>query len=168
MHTIDRLDVKILDRLNKNARVGIAELATELGVSRATIHQRLRNLEENDVLLGFRPILNLAAVGVPIQALVSLELDQRRLTEIIAGLRQLPEVLEVSIQAGREDVLVHVALPSLEALQELTAAIVAIEGVRKTTSTFSVSTPITYRVQPLLEHLTQDRGWGRSTPAPTA
>ena len=72
------------------------------------------------------------------------------------------------IQAGREDLLVQVAIPSLEALQELTASMVAIKGVRKTTSTFSVATPIAYRVQPLLNKITEDTGWGRSTPAVTS
>lgn len=166
MTSIDRLDIEILGKLTLNARAGIAELAAELGVSRNTIQMRIRRLEETEVLGGFRPIINLSAVGMPIQALISLELDQRLLTQVVKGLEALPEVLEVKIQAGREDLLVHVALSSLEALQKLTSAIVDIDGVRKTTSTFSVATPIAYRVQPLLDHITQDAGWGRATPAP--
>jgi DNA-binding Lrp family transcriptional regulator len=102
---------------------------------------------------------------LPVQALISIELDQRLLADIIEGLEKIPEVLEVKIQAGREDLLVHVAISSLEALQVLTSAIVDIDGVRKTTSTFSVATPIPFRVQPLLEHVTSDAGWGRATPA---
>jgi DNA-binding Lrp family transcriptional regulator len=164
--TIDELDALILGKLTLNARVGIADLAGELGVSRNTVQLRIRRLEDTGVLTGFRPIINLSAVGLPVQALISLELDQRRLKDIVAGLKLLPEVLEVKIQAGREDLLVHVALTSLEALQVLTSAIVDIEGVRKTTSTFSVETPIPFRVQPLLELITQNAGWGRSTPAP--
>jgi DNA-binding Lrp family transcriptional regulator len=165
--TIDRLDAEVLGRLTANARVGIAELASALGVSRNTIQLRMRRLEETGVLRGFTPNIDFAAIGAPVQALISLELDQRRLDDIVAGLRRLPEVLEVQIQAGREDLLVHVAIRSLEALQVLTSAIVDIEGVRKTTSTFSVSTPIPFRVQPLLEALTSDAGWGRSTPNPS-
>ena len=166
MTTIDRLDAEILGKLTINARTGIAELAAELGVSRNTVQLRIRRLEDTGVLIGFQPIIDLSAVGMPVQALISLELDQRRLTEIIAGLKKLPEVLEVKIQAGREDLLVHVAISSLEALQVLTSAVVDIDGVRKTTSTFSVATPIPFRVQPLLEHITSEAGWGRSTPAP--
>ncbi|GAA3518124.1 Lrp/AsnC ligand binding domain-containing protein [Aeromicrobium panaciterrae] len=167
MTSIDQLDFELLAKLTVNARAGIAELATDLGVSRNTIHMRLRRLQETGVLMGFRPVINFSAVGMPVQALVSLELDQRRLANVVEGLRGLPEVLEVKIQAGREDLLVHVAISSLEALQVLTAAIVDIEGVRKTTSTFSVATPIPFRVQPLLDHITTGTGWGRSTPAPT-
>lgn len=168
MATIDRLDVEILVRLAGNARVGIAELAAELGVSRTTVQLRIRRLEEEGVLVGFQPVIDLAAVGAPVQALVTLEIDQRVMGPIVRGLQKLPEVLEVRIQAGREDLLVHVAIASLEELQELTAAIVQIDGVRKTTSTFTVSTPIPYRIEPLLRKITKDAGWGRSTPAPQA
>lgn len=166
MNSIDRLDAEIIGRLTTNARAGIADLAADLGVSRATIQTRIRRLEETGVLLGFRPIIDLSAVGMPVQAVISLELDQRKMPQVVAGLRALPAVLEIKIQAGREDLQVHVAISSLEALQVLTASIVDIDGVRKTTSTFSVATPLPYRVQPLLEHITADSGWGRSTPAP--
>lgn len=166
MTNIDRLDAQILAALTENARVGVAELAVDLGVSRNTIQTRIRRLMDTGVLSGFRPIISLPAVGMPVQALISLELDQRKMPSIIDGLRSLPQVLEVRIQAGREDLSIEVAIESLEALQELTAAVVAIDGVRKTTSSFAVSTPIPYRVQPLLDHLTAESGWGRSTPAP--
>lgn len=164
--TIDRLDVQILGQLTRNARIGTVELAGILGVSRNTVQLRIRRLEEAGILIGFRPVIDFSAIGAPVQAVISLELDQRNLPAIIEGLRALPQVLEVKIQAGREDLLVHVAISSLEALQVLTSAIVSLDGVHKTTSTFSVSTPIEFRVQPLLEQLTQQAGWGRSTPAP--
>ena len=163
---IDQLDAEILSKLIANARAGVAELASELGVSRTTVQLRMRRLEDEGVLVGFQPIINLSAIGMPVQALVTLEIDQRVMASIIRGLQMLPEVLEVRIQAGREDLLVHVAIPSLEALQELTAVVVQIDGVRKTTSTFTVSTPIPHRVEPLLRKVTRGAGWGRSTPAP--
>lgn len=168
MPTIDRLDVEILVRLTANARIGIAELASDLGVSRATVQLRLRRLEDEGILLGFRPVIDLTAIGMPIQAVVTLDIDQRLMAPILRGLQALPEVLEVRIQAGREDLVVHVALGSLEGLQQLTAAIVRIDGVRKTTSTFTVATPVPHRVEPLLRMMTADAGWGRSTPAPHA
>jgi DNA-binding Lrp family transcriptional regulator len=162
---IDKLDVRILGALTANARAGIAELSAQLGVSRNTVQTRISRLEETGVLIGFRPIINFSNIGMPVQALISIELDQRLLPEITKGLEKIPEVLEVKIQAGREDLLVHVAISSLEAMQALTSTIVDIDGVRKTTSTFSVATPIPFRVQPLLEHVTSAAGWGRATPA---
>lgn len=168
MSGIDQLDVEILAKLTANARAGVAEIATALGISRATVQIRMRRLESEGILVGFQPIINLPAVGMPVQALVSLEIDQRLMPSIVRGLQALPAVLEVRIQAGREDLLVQVAIGSLEEHQKLTAAIVAIDGVRKTTSTFTVSTPVPYRVQPLLNEVARGTGWGRSTPAPPA
>ena len=167
MPTIDRLDAEILRLLTDDARMGVAEMAERLSVSRNTVQLRMSRLVDHGILKGFRPVIDLAAIGMPVQALVSVELDQRLLGSIVRGLAQLPEVIEVKIQAGREDILVHVAISSLEALQVLTASIVGIDGVRKTNSTFSVATPVPFRVQPLLHKLTEDTGWGRSTPAPT-
>lgn len=168
MTTIDRLDVEILGRLASTARPGIAEIAGALGVSRATVQQRIKRLEDERVFRGYRPVIDLPRVGLAVQALTTLEIDQRAMGSIVEGLAALPEVLEVRIQAGREDLLVSVAIESLEALQSLTAAIVAIDGVRKTNSTFTVATPVPYRAQPALEKLTAEAGWGRSTPAVTA
>ena len=168
MVTIDRLDVEILGRLADAARAGVAEIAAALGVSRATVHQRLKHLQDEGIFHGYQPIIDLTRVGLTVQALISLEIDQRVMGRIVEGLATLPEVLEVRIQAGREDLLVRVCIESLGALQTLTAAIVAIDGVRKTTSTFTVATPVPYRDQPLLEKITAGAGWGRSTPAPQA
>ena len=164
---IDRLDAEIISTLEGNARIGIAELAAELGVSRTTIQLRLRRLEDEGVLLGFQPIVNLRKVGAAVEALITLEIDQRRMSTVVRGLHALPEVLEVRIQAGREDILAHVGIASLEDLQALTTAIVGIEGVRKTTSMFTVSTPVRHRLAPLLRKLTAEAGWGRANPAPT-
>ena len=166
MATIDRLDAEIISALTENARIGIAELASALGVSRTTVQLRLKRLEDDGILLGFQPIINLAKVGAQVEALITLEIDQRQMRDIIRGLHALPEVLEVRIQAGREDLLAHIGIGSLEELQALTAAIVAIDGVRKTTSTFTVSTPVRFRLAPLLRKLTRTSGWGRANPAP--
>jgi len=163
---IDQLDADIISKLADDARIGIAELAAALGVSRTTVQLRLRRLTEDGILLGFQPIINLSAVGAPVQALITLEIDQRRMGGIVRGLHAIPEVLEVRIQAGHEDLLVHVGLGSLEGLQALTASIVAIDGVRKTTSTFTVATPVRYRLAPLLRKITREAGWGRANPAP--
>lgn len=152
MPSIGQLDVEILGKLTQNAR---AALAAGLGVSRSTVQFRLRRLESEGILLGsIRSSISRALV-VPVQALVTLEIDQTVMARIVHGLKSLPEVLEVRIQAGREDLLVHVAIGSLDELQVLTAAIVEIDGVRPTTSTFTVATPIPYRVQPLLNEVTQ-------------
>lgn len=166
MISIDRLDSELLKRLDSNARAGVADLAAQLGISRNTVLARLQRLEKRGVLQKFRPVVDLEAAGIPVQAFVGLELDQRQLRNVVIALSQIPEVLEVTTQAGREDLLVRVASATLQELQAAAARMVDIPGVRHTNTTLTVSTPLPYRVQPLLDHLTKELGWGRSTPLP--
>lgn len=164
--TIDRLDSQILDRLTRNARMGLAELSNQLGVARNTVQARLRGLQTSGALTGFRPAIDLEAVGVPVQAFVGLELDQRQLDQVVEGLTAMPGVLEINTQAGREDLLVRVASETHAELQRTVTEMIDVPGVRRSTTTLIVSTPLPFRTQPLLDHLTRDAGYGRSTPLP--
>jgi DNA-binding Lrp family transcriptional regulator len=167
MSSIDRLDAELLKRLNANARAGVAELAGQLGVSRNTVLARLQRLESAGILKGFTPVIDLAAAGLAVQAFVGLELDQRQMAQVIQDLGEIPQVLEVTTQAGREDLLVKVAAATLADLQQAVARMIEIRGVRHSNTTLSVSTPLPYRNQPLLDHLTSEAGWGRSTALPS-
>lgn len=167
MSSIDRLDAELIKRLGVNARAGVADLAAQLGISRNTVQARLQRLEREGILKGFQPVIDLEAAGLPVQAFVGLELDQRQLPQVISGLRGIPNVLEVTTQAGREDLLVRVAAATLADLQEAVALMIQVRGVRHSNTTLSVSTPLPFRIQPLLDHLTRNSGWGRSTALPS-
>jgi DNA-binding Lrp family transcriptional regulator len=162
---LDRLDAEIIGRLTRNARAGVVELAAALGVARNTVQARLKRLEDSGVVRGFRPDVDLEAIGVPVQAFVDVELDQRRMAYVVKEIAQIPEVLEIITQAGREDLRVRVGAVTHAELQEVVVRIIDTDGVRHTTSTLAISTPLPYRVQPLLDKLTRESGYGRSTPA---
>lgn len=165
MISLDRLDVQLLGVLSRDARAGIIDIATELGIARNTVQSRLRRLEDAGVLTGFQPALDLAQAGVMTNAFIGLEVQQGRLVGIVAALRQIPQVLEIHATTGREDLLVRVATTSQAGLQVLIEQVVAIAGVVHSTTTLALTTPLPYRVLPLLEDMTRDAGWGRSTPA---
>jgi DNA-binding Lrp family transcriptional regulator len=163
---IDRLDAELLRRLRSNARAGVAELAAQIGISRNTVLARLQRLERTEILKGYQPVIDLDAAGIPVQAFVGLELEQRQLGHVVEELSRIPEVIEITTQAGREDLLVRVAAVTLQELQRAVGEMIEVHGVRRSNTTLSVSTPLPYRVQPLLDRLTQEAGWGRSTPPP--
>lgn len=165
MPRLDRLDAEIIGRLTRNARAGVVELAAALGVARNTVQARLKRLEDSGIVRGFRPDVDLEAIGVPVQAFVDVELDQRRMAYVVKEIAQIPEVLEIITQAGREDLRVRVGAVTHAELQEVVVRIIDTDGVRHTTSTLAISTPLPYRVQPLLDKLTRESGYGRSTPA---
>jgi DNA-binding Lrp family transcriptional regulator len=164
MLSIDRLDVELLEMLATDARAGVVELASRLGISRNTVQARLRRLEEGGLLTGYRPELKLEQAGVSMEAFIGLEVQQGRLASIVDALTAMPQVLEIHATTGREDLLVRVATETQADLQQLIEAIVVIAGVVHSTTTLALTTPLPYRAVPLLKHITRDAGWGRSTP----
>ncbi|MGB3480625.1 MAG: Lrp/AsnC family transcriptional regulator [Mycobacterium sp.] len=168
MLNIDRLDARLLTALSRDARVGVGELASTLGVARNTVQARLRRLTEAKVLRGYRPEIDLAEVGISVQAFVALEIRQSELQAIVASMADIPEVLEVHATTGREDLLARVATGTQAELQRLVEQIVSLPGVRHSSTTLALTTPLPYRINPLLEALTRRSGWGRATPAPEA
>jgi len=164
MLSIDRLDVELLEMLAGDARAGVVELASRLGISRNTVQARLRRLEEGGLLTGYRPELKLGQAGVSMEAFIGLEVQQGRLASIVDALVAMPQVLEIHATTGREDLLVRVATETQADLQQLIETIVGIAGVVHSTTTLALTTPLRYRAVPLLKHITRDAGWGRSTP----
>ncbi|BCO56374.1 AsnC family transcriptional regulator [Mycobacterium intracellulare M.i.198] len=164
MFSIDRLDVDLLEMLARDARAGVLELASRLGISRNTVQSRLKRLEEGGLVAGYRPELDLARIGIATQAFIGLEVQQGRLGPIVEALIGVPQVLEIHATTGREDLLVRVATETQAGLQQLIEQVVGIPGVVHSTTTLALTTPLTFRAVPLLKDMTRNAGWGRSTP----
>jgi DNA-binding Lrp family transcriptional regulator len=164
--SIDRLDVELLELLAHDARTGVVQLASTLGISRNTVQARLRRLEEGGLLTGYGPEFDLAQAGVTSLAFIGLEVQQGRLASIVDALTTIPQVLEIHATTGREDLLVRVATQTQAGLQQLIERIVLIAGVVHSTTTLALTTPLQYRAVPLLKDVVRDAGWGRSTPTP--
>jgi DNA-binding Lrp family transcriptional regulator len=126
----------------------------------------VRRLEDSGLLTGYQPSVDLAQAGLAVQAFVALEINQVGMSSVVDGLAQIPQVLEVHATTGREDLLVRVATGTQAELQELVVRILAIPGVAHSSTTLALTTPLPYRVIPLLDEATRDTGWGRSTPRP--
>jgi len=117
---MDELDSALLAALQADGRRSNRELAAALGVAPSTSLERVRALRSRGVLTGVHAAVDLVAMGRPVQAMVTVRLrPQSRATvhgfrNFVAG---LPETLQVFITTGPDDVLVHVAVASTEALQ---------------------------------------------------
>lgn len=76
MDKIDNLDKKILSILSKNARIPFKDVATECGVSRAAIHQRVQHLMENGIITGSGFDVNPKSLGYSTCTYVGLNLER--------------------------------------------------------------------------------------------
>ena len=118
---VDELDSAIVAALQADGRRSNRDLAAALGVSPSTTLERVRSLRQRGVLAGVHYVVDPAQLGRPVQAMITVRLRPQS-REVVMGFRnfvtQLPETLQVFITTGAEDLLIHVAVPSTEALRD--------------------------------------------------
>lgn len=118
---LDRVDRALLTALSGNARASGAALAAEIGVAESTVSLRLRRLQSLGTIRGYLVDVDLASVGVSLQALIAVRLvkhDRSEIDAFRAAVPHLPGVLGVFHMAGADDYLLHVAARDAVELRE--------------------------------------------------
>lgn len=119
---MDDIDSAILRELQLDARQTNRELARRLRIAPSTCLERVRALRARGVITGYRATVDLRALNRPVQALVSVRirpLNHEVINRFKSFLTTLPEVLNIYVVAGGDDVLVHVAVPDVDCLHSL-------------------------------------------------
>jgi DNA-binding Lrp family transcriptional regulator len=117
---VDGIDRKILSLLHADARMTNSGLAEELDIAPSTCHGRVRRLIDSGVIRGFYADIDPAAVGLPLQAMISVSLQsgaRGRIREFIQQIRRRPQVMDVYFLAGADDFILHVAARDTEDLR---------------------------------------------------
>jgi DNA-binding Lrp family transcriptional regulator len=148
---MDQLDVRLLELLHENPRIGILELSRLAGVARATVTARLDRMQSTGVITGYGPSIDVAAAGYPVQAIATLEIAQGRLEDVADILEAIPGVLEAVATTGTHDVVCRLAAASNEQLQTLLLELNRSDAIRRSTSVVVLSVLIPPRTLPLLQ-----------------
>ncbi len=116
---MDELDAAIIRHLQQDARQTNRELARAVGIAPSTCLERVRLLRARGVITGYHAEISLAALNRTVQALLHVQvrpLSREVIESFKTSITSLPEVLSVFVVAGADDFLVHVAVPSVDAL----------------------------------------------------
>lgn len=108
---LDALDVKILNCVNRDARITVTELSAQIGLSKTPSHARLRRLEKEGYILGYRAILDPVKLGLDHIAFVEVKLSDTRavaLEQFNAEVRKLVQVEQCHMIAGGFDYLLKI------------------------------------------------------------
>jgi DNA-binding Lrp family transcriptional regulator len=118
---LDRIDLALLRLLRKNARLPNKDLAEKVGVAPSTALERIRRLRETRAILGYHAEIAPAAIGIGLQAMVSVRLA-RHSRELVDSFHDhvmaLEEVLAFYHVAGADDFLVHVGVRDSQHLRD--------------------------------------------------
>jgi len=146
---IDGIDKIIIKRLVENARTPILEIAREVGISGAAIHQRLRKLESSDLMIGSKLILNPKALGYTTTAFVGIFLESASLySSAIKKLKNIPEVVECHYTTGNWSIFIKILCRDNEDLMHLlNNDIQRINGVARTETFVSLDQQINRQIK---------------------
>ena len=132
MCAMDDLDQQLIALLRHNARLNIADLAHKLKVSRGTVNNRLRKLEDQQVILGYTVRLRPESEPDRIRAWMGVEVEGNTTRLVIASLLGEPGVVALHDTNGRWDLLAEIEAASMKELSEVLERVRLIAGIRGT------------------------------------
>ena len=113
---LDRFDRAILTALAENGRMSVADLARRIGLSKSPTQARLRRLEADGIIAGYRALLDPIRLGLDHVAFVEVRLNDTReaaLAAFNAAVRRIGEIEQVHLIAGNFDYLMKVRTRSM-------------------------------------------------------
>ena len=146
---IDGIDKKILRALMEDARTPILEIARQVGISGAAIHQRLRKLEKAKLITGSKFIINPKILGYSTMAFIGIYLDKAVSNpEAVKQLQKIPEVLECHYTTGNWSIFIKILCKDNEHLMQLlNRDIQSITGVSRTETFISLAQQIDRQIK---------------------
>jgi DNA-binding Lrp family transcriptional regulator len=117
---LDDVDRRILTTLHGDARISNSALADLVGIAPSTCHGRVRRLQDIGVIRGFYADIDPAAIGLSMQAMISVRLQSNargKIRSFIQQVRRKPQVMDVYFLAGGDDFILHVAARDTEDLR---------------------------------------------------
>jgi Lrp/AsnC family transcriptional regulator, leucine-responsive regulatory protein len=145
---LDPLNRRLLQELQRDARVSIAELGRRISLSPPAVAERLQRLERAGVITGYRADVDPRAIGFPIAAIVRVRPASRQLQRIPEIARATPEVVECHRITGEDCYLLKLHLRAIDDLEEL---LDRFTPFGQTTTSIIHSSPVDRRPLPLDE-----------------
>ena len=136
--SLSKFDTKLIDLLKKDARQSSDSMARELGVSSSTIRRHIDRLVDTEAIR-FAVLPNPKKIGLPLTAILALDVATDKLKEVTSTLSEREEVQWLSVTSGRYDVIGIVWFPSTEELFHFMEEIIGkIEGIRNSETFISL------------------------------
>lgn len=126
MRELDRIDLKILDILQRDGRISITDLAERISLSATPCSERVKRLEREGVITGYYARVNPAALGRNLLVFLEIKLSAKSgdvFDKVKQELLYVPEVMECHLVSGDFDYLVKARLTEMNEYRRLLGAI---------------------------------------------
>lgn len=140
MYNMDNVDLQVLQSLQENGRTTMKALAEQVGLSSPAMIERVRRLEERDILVGYRALVNPRNVGRSLTALLNISLDRDDYDTFLSKLHEQSAVEECHRVTGDQAFVVKAHVASTEDLEALIDQLQQVGA--KCSTNIVLSTPI--------------------------
>lgn len=137
---MDELDRSLIALLRGNARMNVADLAHKLGVSRGTVTNRIRKLEDSQVIVGYTVKLRPEAEPDRIRAWMGVLVEGNQSRQVVAALLGEPGVSSLHDTNGRWDLLAELEASSMAELAQVLERVRLVSGIRGTETNIHLTT----------------------------
>ena len=135
-HSLDRIDLKILDALQRDGRISNLKLAESVALSPTAVLARVQRLTRNGTILGFEARLNPTRLGRGMMVFVEVSLDRTTpnvFDAFKAAVQVRSEIMECHMVAGGFDYLLKTRMADMNAYREFAGTVLwQLPGVRET------------------------------------
>jgi DNA-binding Lrp family transcriptional regulator len=142
MPSFDKIDVAILDALQRDGRMSNAALAEAVGLSQSACSRRLDILEKSGAIRGYQARLDAVVLGYGLTAIVHISLSgqfEKTLSDFEAAVKRMPNVVSCHLVAGEYDYILRIAARDLSDYESIHRDwLTALPHVTKINSTFAL------------------------------
>ena len=136
---MDKIDKKILAELQEDGRLSLTDLAAKVGLSLSPCHRRVRALEDEGIIKGYKVLLDQSKIGMAFSTIVFVTLkegDRDAVLTFEKAIIDIPQITNAQRLFGDPDYLLQVVTKDLDSFQKLyDNYLAAISGVQRLTST---------------------------------
>ncbi len=143
---LDRTNVRLLEELQADARLTLAELGRRVGLSAPAVAERMARLEEAGVITGYHAEVDPRALGYALGAVLRIRPAPRQIAAVADLAREIPEVAECHRITGEDCFLIRMHVRDVEQLEEL---IDRFAFFGQTTTSIMQTSPVARRPAPL-------------------
>jgi DNA-binding Lrp family transcriptional regulator len=129
---LDKLDLKIIEVLNQNARTSFREISRKLKISLTTVANRIKKLETEGIIKGYIPLIDLDKVGYSLLTIIGIRISRGRLMEVEKKISKNPHVYEIYDTTGDWDSIIIARFKNREELNTFIKRVLSVEHVERT------------------------------------
>jgi Lrp/AsnC family leucine-responsive transcriptional regulator len=153
VHVPDKVDRAIVAQLQRDGRIANVDLADAVGLSPSACLRRVKALEADGIIAGYRAEVSRARAGLGLTVFVGLKVDghSREVSaQVEEALLAIPAVVACYLVSGGDDFLIEAAVPDLAGYEKLLLdQVLAVPGVTEARSTFAIRTVLSRGPLPL-------------------